>query len=62
MQKNFRSHERPVIAVDTDAFGLNRKDELLIIFNLLQNMLNNSVKHTLNHSLHVLDSRWANTR
>lgn len=46
MQKNFRSLKRPVIAVDTDTFGLNRKDELLIIFNLLQNMLNNSVKHS----------------
>lgn len=62
MQKNFGSHKRPMIAVDTDTFGLNREHELLIIFNLLQNMLNNSVKHTLNHSLHVLGSRWANTR
>lgn len=45
-----------MIAVDTDIFGLNRKDELLIIFCLLQNMQSSSVKQTLNHSLHVLDS------
>jgi len=57
MQKNFRSRKRPAIAVDTDTFGLNRKDTLLIILNLLQNMLNNSVKHTLRHGIHVLDSR-----
>lgn len=31
MQKNFGSHKSSVIAVDTDTFGLNRKDELLII-------------------------------
>lgn len=62
MQKNFGSHKRPGIAVDTDTFRLSRKDKLLIIFNLLQNMLNYNLKHTQNHSLHVLDSRWANTR
>lgn len=57
MEKNFGSRKGSVIAVDTDTFGLNRKDELLIIFSLLQNMQNSSVKHKLNHSLHVLDSR-----
>lgn len=55
--ENFGSRKGSVIAVDTDTFGLNRKDELLIIFSLLQNMQNSSVKHKLNHSLHVLDSR-----
>lgn len=57
MEKNSGSHKGSVIAVDTDTFGLNRKDELLIIFSLLQNMQNSSVKQTLNHSLHALDSR-----
>lgn len=38
MEKNCGSHEGSVIAVDTDTLGLNRKDELLIIFSLLQNM------------------------
>lgn len=56
MEKNCGSCKGALIAVDTDTFGLNRKDELLIIFSLLQNMQNSSVKQTLNHSLHVLDS------
>lgn len=46
MEKNFGSRKGSVIAVDTDTFGLNRKDELLIIFSLLQNMQNSSVKHS----------------